>query len=68
MSPAPLRPLQTPDDEIRYDRLTAIGNLTEWQATEALRILAGLVPDQVDQALRVIPAACKRCKQMVIRP
>jgi predicted Zn-ribbon and HTH transcriptional regulator len=65
---APLRPLQAPDDESRHDRLTAIGNLTSWQATEALRVLAGLAPEHVDQALRVIPPACKRCGQMVIQP
>jgi predicted Zn-ribbon and HTH transcriptional regulator len=68
VSPQPLQPLQTEQDESRHDRLTAIGNLTPWQATETLRVLAGLAPDHVDQALRVIPPACKRCGQMVIRP
>lgn len=61
----PLRPLQHPDDESRHDRLTAIAHLTDWQKTEALRILAGLIPGAVDQALRVLPAACRRCGQMV---
>jgi predicted Zn-ribbon and HTH transcriptional regulator len=64
----PLQPLRAADDESRHDRLTAIANLTPWQALEALRILAGLVPGEVDQVLRVIPPACKRCGQMVPPP
>jgi predicted Zn-ribbon and HTH transcriptional regulator len=68
VSPQPLRPLQTEQDENRHDRLTAIANLTPWQATEVLRILAGLAPEHVDQALRVVPAACRRCGHMVFWP
>jgi predicted Zn-ribbon and HTH transcriptional regulator len=64
----PLRPLESANDESRHDRLTAIANLTGWQAAEVLRILAGLAPETVDQALRVVPAACRRCGQMVPAP
>lgn len=64
MSP-PLRPLQTEHDEARHDRLTRIGGLTEWQMLEALRILAGRVPDEVDSTLRVLPRACHRCGQVI---
>lgn len=64
MSP-PLRPLQTEQDEARHDRLTRIDLLTPWQATEALRILAGRVPDEVDSTLRVLPRACRSCKQII---
>jgi hypothetical protein len=61
----PLRPLQTEHDEARRDRLTRIDALTPWQAIEALRILAGRMPDEVDSTLRVLPRACRGCGQVV---
>lgn len=68
MSPAPLRPLETPDTERIRDLVTRIGHLTDWQVRELIRIIAARDPELTESTLRVIPRACHRCGQMIPGP
>jgi hypothetical protein len=68
MSPAPLRPLETPQTERIRDLVTRIGHLTPWQLRELVMIMAGRDPDLIESTLRVIPRADRETGQIIPWP